>query len=63
MKDGIYRANNGITYFVLNEKVMIKVLGKIYKTTRMFLFADWAYPLTDEMEIKFNEVYNKVEQW
>ena len=63
MKDGIYRANNGISYFVLNEKILIKVLGKMYKTTKMFLFADWAYPLTDEMKDEFEIVYNKVKQW
>ena len=32
MKDGIYKANNGISYFILNEKILIKVLGTMYKT-------------------------------
>ena len=50
MKDGIYKANNGISYFILNEKILIKVLGTMYKTNKMFLFADWKYPLTDGMK-------------
>ena len=63
MKDGIYKASNGISYFILNEKILIKVLGTMYKTNKMFLFADWKYPLTDGMKEQFTEAYNKVEQW
>ena len=62
MKDGIYKSNDAI-YFVLNEKILMKMLGSMYKTTKMFLFADWAYPLTDEMKDEFEIVYNKVKQW
>ena len=63
MKDGIYKASSGISYFILNEKILIKVLGTMYKTNKMFLFADWKYPLTDGMKEQFDEVYNKVKQW
>ena len=63
MKDGIYEASNGISYFILNEKILIKVLGEMYKTNKMFLFGDWKYPLTNEMEEQFDEAYNKVKQW
>ena len=63
MKDGIYEASNGISYFILNEKILIKVLGTMYKTNKMFLFADWKYPITDGMKEQFNEAYNKVKQW
>ena len=30
-KDGIYRGDYGITYFVLNEKILMKHLGNMYK--------------------------------
>ena len=50
-KDGIYRGDYGITYFVLNEKILMKHLGTMYKTTKHFIFGEWAYPLTDDMEM------------
>ena len=41
MKDGIYKASNGISYFILNEKILIKVLGTMYKTNKMFLLFNY----------------------
>ena len=43
MKDGIYytKANGGTTYFVLNEKVLMKLMGTMYKTTKQIMFGDW----------------------
>jgi len=63
MKDGIYRGDNGISYFVLNEKILVKILGNIYKTTKHFVFGEWAYPLTDDMKMEFDNIYSKVKQW
>ena len=62
-KDGIYRGDYGITYFVLNEKILMKHLGTMYKTTKHFIFGEWAYPLTDDMEMEFNNIYKKVNKW
>ena len=62
-KDGIYRGDYGITYFVLNNKVLLKHLGIIYKASPLFLYGNWAYPLTDAMVEQFDEVYNKAKQW
>jgi len=63
MKNGIYRGDN-TTYFVLNDKILMKMLGSVYKTTKHFMFGPKYYgPLTDEMKDEFNVVYNKVEQW
>ena len=66
MKDGIYysKANGGTTYFVLNEKILMRILGETYKTTKHFMFGPEYYgPLTDEMKDEFEIVYNKVKQW
>ena len=65
MKDGIYYtpANSGTTYFVLNDKVLMKLLGTVYKTTKHFVFGDWKQDLRPGMIEEFNEVYNKVKQW
>ena len=62
MKDGIYytKANGGTTYFVLNEKILMRHLGTMYKTTKHFIFGEWAYPLTDDMKMEFNNIYKKV---
>ena len=65
MKDGIYytKANGGTTYFVLNEKVLMKLMGSVYKTTKHFVFADWKQELEPGMIKDFNEVYNEAKQW
>ena len=65
MKDGIYytKANGGTTYFVLNEKVLMKLMGSVYKTTKHFVFGDWKQELEPGMVEQFDEVYNEVKQW
>ena len=62
-KDGIYRGDYGITYFVLNGKVLLKHLGTIYKASTLFLYGNWAYPLTDAMVEQFDELHKKVKRW
>ena len=65
MKNGIYytKANGGTTYFVLNEKVLMKLMGSIYKTTKHFNFGEYQEPLKSGMIEQFDEVYNNVKQW
>ena len=65
MKNGIYytKANGGTTYFVLNEKVLMKLMGSMYKTTKHFNFGDWKQELEPGMIKDFNEVYNEAKQW
>ena len=65
MKDGIYytKANGGTTYFVLNEKVLMKLMGSVYKTNKHFMFGDWVQDLKPEMEKDFNDVYNESKNW
>ena len=65
MKNGIYYtpANSGTTYFVLNDKVLMKLLGTVYKTTKHFVFGEWKQELQPGMAEQFDEVYNNVKQW
>jgi hypothetical protein len=65
MKDGIYYtpANGGTTYFVLNDKVLMKLMGTVYKTTKHFVFGEWKQELQPGMVEQFDEVYNEVKQW
>ena len=63
MKDGIYRGEQGVTYFILNNKILLKHFNTVYKTTKHFVFGEWTYPLTNEMKVEFNNVYNKVDKW
>ena len=65
MKDGIYytKANGGTTYFVLDEKVLRKQMGSVYKTTKHFNFGDWKQELQPEMIKEFDVVYNEAKQW
>ena len=62
-KDGIYRGDYGITYFVLNGRVLLKHLGTIYKASPLFLYGNWAYPLTDAMVEQIDELHKKVKKW
>ena len=65
MKDGIYytKANGGTTYFVLNEKIMMRLLGETYKVTKHFMFGKYQTPLQPQMIEHFDEVYNELKQW
>ena len=62
MKDGIYRGDN-TTYFVLNEKILMKMLGSMYKTTKHFNFGEYQEPLKPGMIENFDEAYNEAKQW
>ena len=62
-KDGIYRGEYGITYFVLNNRILMKHLGNMYKTTKHFVFGERVDPLTNGMKLEFDNIYKKVKQW
>ena len=65
MKDGIYtsKASGGTAWFVLNEKILMSMMGETYKTTKHFVFGDWKQELQPGMIEAFDETYNKVKQW
>ena len=62
-KDGIYRGDYGITYFVLDGRVLLKHLGTVYRSTKHFVFGNWREELQPGMVEQFDEVYNKAKQW
>ena len=65
MKDGIYytKANGGTTYFVLDDRILMKLLGETYKVTKHFVFGDYVSPLQPMMIEKFDEAYNNSQNW
>ena len=65
MKDGIYfsNENGGITYFVLNEKILMRLMGNTYRITKHFMFGTYKTPLQPQMIKHFDEVYNECETW
>ena len=65
MKDGIYFSNQdgGITYFILNEKIMMRLMGETYKVTKHFMFGEYKSPLQDMMVEKFDEAYEICRDW
>ena len=65
MKDGIYFSNQdgGITYFVLNGKILMRLMGETYKVTKHFMFGEYKTPLQPLMIEKLDEVYNECETW
>jgi len=62
MKDGIYKSNDA-TYFVLNGKVLMRIMGSMYKTTKHFMFGNYIQELQPGMIEQFDEVYNEVKKW
>tara|TARA_R100001594_G_scaffold52083_1_gene85597 strand:- start:651 stop:839 length:189 start_codon:yes stop_codon:yes gene_type:complete len=62
MKNGIYKSDNAI-YFVLDNKILMRIMGEMYKTTKSFMQGDWKENLRPEMIEQFDEVYNEVKQW
>ena len=62
MKDGIYRSDNA-TYYVLNEKILMSLMGEMYKTTKNFMQGDYVEELNQGMIDEFDSAYNKVKQW
>ena len=65
MKDGIYysKANGGTTWFVLNGKIIMRMMGETYKTTKHFVFGEYKTPLQPQMIKYFDEVYNECKDW
>ena len=62
MKNGIYRSDNA-TYFVLNEKILMRLMGEMYKTTKSFMQGDYVTELNQGMIDEFDGIYNKVKNW
>ena len=62
MENGIYRSDNA-TYYVLNEKILMSVMGEMYKTTKNFMQGDYVRELNSLTISEFDGVYNKVKQW
>ena len=62
MKNGIYRSDNA-TYFVLNEKILMRLMGEMYKTTKSFMQGNYEKELTQGMISEFDGIYNKVKNW
>ena len=65
IKDGIYfsNENGGITYFVLNQKILMRLMGETYRCTKHFMFGEYKSPLQPQMIEKFDEAWNNCETW
>ena len=62
MENGIYRSDNA-TYYGLNDKILMRIMGEMYKTTKNFMQGNYEKELNQGMIDEFDRVYNKVKQW
>jgi hypothetical protein len=62
-KDGIYRGDYGIVYFVHDGRVIMRHLGSYYKTSTHFLFGKWDKELNERAINAFNDVYESAPKW
>ena len=62
-KDGIYRGDYGIVYFVHDGRVIMRHLGSYYKTSTHFLFGKWDKELNERAINAFNDVYEGARKW
>ena len=62
MENGIYKCNDAV-YFIYNGKILMQLMGDIYKTTENFMHGNYKEPLSQRMIDTFEDVYNKVKYW
>ena len=62
MKNGIYRSDNA-SYYILDGKILMSVMGKLYKTTKNFMQGDYYEELNQEMIDEFDGAYSEVKNW
>ena len=51
MKNGIYKSDNA-TYYVLDGKILMNLMGEMYKTTKNFMQGDYKKELCKEIDEK-----------
>ena len=62
MKDGIYKSDNAV-YYVLDKKILMKLMGEWYKTNENFMQGDYVKELSSGIKSEFSRVYNEVKNW
>ena len=62
MKNGIYKSDNA-TYYVLDGKILMSIMGEMYKTTKNFMQGDYVRELNSLTISEFDGVYDKVKNW
>ena len=62
-ENGIYESSQA-KFFICNGKIMMKILGRYYKTTPAFLQdAKKIAPLTEGMETNFERAFERADKW
>ena len=62
MENGVYRSDNAL-YYVLDKKILMKIMGEWYKTTENFMQGDYIDDLPSGIKDEFSRVYGEVKQW
>tara|TARA_R110000782_G_scaffold236188_4_gene322343 strand:- start:101 stop:298 length:198 start_codon:yes stop_codon:yes gene_type:complete len=62
IENGVYKSELA-TYYIKNNKILMLMKGKFYKTSESFMQGVYREELTDEQMNQFDEAYNQVQQW
>ena len=58
MENGIYKSKDA-TYFVKDDRILMLLLGSIYKTTKSFMLGHRVTDLTPKIVEEFDSTYSK----
>jgi len=62
MKNGIYKSELA-TYYIKDNKILMQMKGRFYKTSDSFMQGTYREPLTETQIKQFDEAYEQVKYW
>jgi len=62
MKNGMYKSKLA-EYYIKDNKILMLMKGRFYKTSESFMQGEYVEPLTDEQLGQFDEAYKQVKHW
>ncbi len=61
-ENGVYKSELA-TYYIKDDKILMLIKGKFYKTSESFMQGVYREPLSEEQLSQFDEAYEQVKYW